>query len=238
MSDDKISREEAQAEIDGLLVAEICRDFGTNFYNVYPEHILARGVGPEQSFIGLAIKRGHLVRRDPAVLAALTEVQALVAAAVMEAAEAVEANFPGTLYASNRTKTLVTIRALITPDAKAALEAHTAREVAKALEGAAALADDYEHRWNATAYDRRQAGKDDNFAYASASASMHIAIAIRALITPDAMAALEAHTAREVAKALEGAVEAVHAADSLELALHGGAAIVDRIRALIPEVKP
>jgi hypothetical protein len=52
------------------------------------------------------------------------------------------------------------------------------------------------------------------------------------------MAALEAHTAREVAKALEGAVEAVHAADSLELALHGGAAIVDRIRALIPEVKP
>jgi hypothetical protein len=57
---DKISREDAQAEINGLLVAEICRDFGINFRDVYPEHILARGVGPEQAFIGLAIKRGHL----------------------------------------------------------------------------------------------------------------------------------------------------------------------------------
>ena len=57
---DKIGLKDAQAEINGLLVAEICRDFGINFRNVYPEHILARGVGPEQAFIGLAIKRGHL----------------------------------------------------------------------------------------------------------------------------------------------------------------------------------
>jgi len=57
---DKISVKDAQAEINGLLVAEICRDFGINFRDVYPEHILARGVGPEQAFIGLAIKRGHL----------------------------------------------------------------------------------------------------------------------------------------------------------------------------------
>jgi hypothetical protein len=78
MSDAKISREDAQAEIGGLLVAEICNDFGINFSKVYPPHILARGVGPEQSFIGLAIKRGHLVVRDPAVLAELPEVKAMV----------------------------------------------------------------------------------------------------------------------------------------------------------------
>lgn len=57
---DRISLKDAQAEINGTLVAEICRDFGINFRDVYPEHILARGVGPEQAFIGLAIKRGHL----------------------------------------------------------------------------------------------------------------------------------------------------------------------------------
>ena len=57
---DKISLKDAQAEINGLLVTEICRDFGINFRGVYPKHILERGVGPEQAFIGLAIKRGHL----------------------------------------------------------------------------------------------------------------------------------------------------------------------------------
>lgn len=51
-------------------------------------------------------------------------------------------------------------------------------------EQAAAVADDYERRWNATAYDRRQNGKDDNFACASASASTHIGIAIRNLKEP------------------------------------------------------
>ena len=60
MSETKISREEAQAEIDGLLVAEILRDFASNFQGVYPDDVLAQGVGPNQSMIGLAIKRGHL----------------------------------------------------------------------------------------------------------------------------------------------------------------------------------
>ena len=57
----RISREDAQSEIDGRLVAEILRDFGINFHGVYPDHVLARGVGPEQSMIGLAIKRGHII---------------------------------------------------------------------------------------------------------------------------------------------------------------------------------
>jgi hypothetical protein len=57
----KISRADAQAEIDGLLVAEIVRDFGVNFHDVYPIDVLALGVGPMQSMIGLAIKRGHLM---------------------------------------------------------------------------------------------------------------------------------------------------------------------------------
>lgn len=57
----RVTREQAQAQIDGLLVAEILMDFGTNFKGVYPDYVLARGVGPEQSMIGLAIKRGHLL---------------------------------------------------------------------------------------------------------------------------------------------------------------------------------
>ena len=84
---DKISLKDAQAEINGLLVAEICRDFYINFRDVYPEHILARGVGPEQAFIGLAIKRGHLAL--PAVqpdVAAIRE-----AAQVLLIAESLEA---------------------------------------------------------------------------------------------------------------------------------------------------
>lgn len=60
MTDAKITIEDAQAEIDGLLVARIIRDFQINFQGVYPEYIFARGVGPEQSMIGLAIKNGHL----------------------------------------------------------------------------------------------------------------------------------------------------------------------------------
>ncbi len=81
---DKISREDAQAEINGLLVAEICRDFGINFLDVYPRHILERGVGPEQAFIGLAIKRGHLalpaVQPDAAAIREAALVKALDAA--------------------------------------------------------------------------------------------------------------------------------------------------------------
>ena len=57
----RISLEDAQSEIDGRMVAEILRDFGINFHGVYPDHVLARGVGPEQSMIGLAIKRGHII---------------------------------------------------------------------------------------------------------------------------------------------------------------------------------
>ena len=82
---DKINIKDAQAEIDGLLVAEICRDFGINFREVYPEHILARGVGPEQAFIGLAIKRGHLAlpvaRADAAAIREAALREALDAAA-------------------------------------------------------------------------------------------------------------------------------------------------------------
>ena len=75
----RITLEEAQAAVDPRLVAEILRDFGTNFDGVYPVGVLARGVGPEQSMIGLAIKRGHLVTRSHA--------DALVAAALREAAK-------------------------------------------------------------------------------------------------------------------------------------------------------
>lgn len=74
----RITLEEAQAAVDPRLVAEILRDFGTNFDGVYPVGVLARGVGPEQSMIGLAIKRGHLVTRSHA--------DAMVAAALREAA--------------------------------------------------------------------------------------------------------------------------------------------------------
>ena len=80
---DKISVKDAQAEINGLLVAEICRDFGINFRDVYPRHILARGVGPEQAFIGLAIKRGHLalpaVQPDAAAIRAAVLREAIAA---------------------------------------------------------------------------------------------------------------------------------------------------------------
>lgn len=80
------------------------------------------------------------------------EVQAMVAAAVMEAAEAcfwTDTGFhdgmsgdwhpisAGDALASAK----ASIRALIKPDAMAALEAHTAREVTKALEEAADLRD-------------------------------------------------------------------------------------------------
>lgn len=77
----RITREEAQAAVDPMLIAEILRDFGTNFDGIYPVDVLARGVGPEQSMIGLAIKRGHLITTS--------EAEAMVAAALREAAELV-----------------------------------------------------------------------------------------------------------------------------------------------------
>ncbi len=54
--------EDAQSYIDGLEIAEMGIQFAMEFRDVYPrgviEHMLA--VGPMQSFIGLAIKNGHL----------------------------------------------------------------------------------------------------------------------------------------------------------------------------------
>ncbi len=101
-----------------------------------------------------------LVRRDPAVLADLPEVQAAVAAAVMEAADGLVNSFlhmqavyakeiaaitpydplqafyekEGVWSAIGDAK--AAIRALIKPDAMAALTAYSDREVAKALERA------------------------------------------------------------------------------------------------------
>jgi len=83
----RITREEAQAAVDPMLVAEILRDFGANFDKVYPVGVLARGVGPEQSMIGLAIKRGHLVTRS--------EAEAMVAAALRGAADLADTTFSG-----------------------------------------------------------------------------------------------------------------------------------------------
>lgn len=84
------------------------------------------------------------VRRDPAVLLDLPEVQAAVAAAVMEAAE--------TAYQwhndDDAQELREAIRALITPDAMSALEAYRDREVAKALaDGIERLADQEHRQW-------------------------------------------------------------------------------------------
>ncbi len=85
-----------------------------------------------------AVALGDLVRRDPAVLAALPEVQAMVAAAVEQAAREIDCEGcrgncvdPANCHAEDAR----IIRLITSTDAKAALEAHTAREVAKALEG-------------------------------------------------------------------------------------------------------
>lgn len=77
MSDASVTVQEAQAEIDGTKVAEILRDFQHNFRGVYPDYVLARGVGPEQAMIGLAIKRGHLftIARTDTIPAALIEAE-------------------------------------------------------------------------------------------------------------------------------------------------------------------
>lgn len=49
------------------------------------------------------------------------------------------------------------------------------------IEAAAKVADEADAYWNAVAYDRRQSGRDDNFACASASSATRISTAIRAL---------------------------------------------------------
>ena len=62
----------------------------------------------------------------------------------------------------------------------AAIAAARAEGVREGMLKAAEIADAHEKRWNDTAYDRRQNGRDDNFACACASASTHIGIEIRA----------------------------------------------------------
>ena len=52
---------------------------------------------------------------------------------------------------------------------------------ADALERAARIADAEDIKWNAIAYDHRQAGRDDNSACNRASGAAHIATAIRAM---------------------------------------------------------
>jgi hypothetical protein len=56
----KVTIEEAQSHIDGLKVAEIIRDAQVEFRDEYPDHVLALGVGPIQTMLGLAIKNGHI----------------------------------------------------------------------------------------------------------------------------------------------------------------------------------
>jgi len=87
---ERVTREEAQAEIPGIVVAEIIMDFVNNFRDVYPTDLLARGVGPEQSMIGLAIKRGHLVRADLSAAREAAARRELIDAASQWAAETFE----------------------------------------------------------------------------------------------------------------------------------------------------
>jgi len=81
------------------------------------------------------------VRNTPDALVKSTEVQALIAAAVMEAADQVRCGCNGVTGCIDTANCAIedvdAIMGLITPDAMAALEAYRAREVAKALEGAA-----------------------------------------------------------------------------------------------------
>lgn len=58
-----VTRKDAHAAIDGLLVAKIIQDFWREFRDVYPHDVMASNlcaVGPLQSMIGLAILRGRL----------------------------------------------------------------------------------------------------------------------------------------------------------------------------------
>lgn len=62
-------------------------------------------------------------------------------------------------------------------------EAYTRDDIAwnEALEAAVREADEKENYWNTVAYDKRQAGMDDSFACASASAYAHMGQALRAM---------------------------------------------------------
>lgn len=81
---DKIA--DAQSHIDGLEVAEMGVQYAMEFRGIYPEHILGNmlAVGPMQSYVGLAIKNGHLVPADE--VAELREQLATARAALQEIA--------------------------------------------------------------------------------------------------------------------------------------------------------
>lgn len=116
MSDASVTVQEAQAEIDGTKVAEILRDFQHNFRGVYPDYVLARGVGPEQAMIGLAIKRGHLLT------IALSD--ARVGAALLEAAGIAT----DVVYGRTQMDDAPELIAALAPDATAALETVTSHD--------------------------------------------------------------------------------------------------------------
>lgn len=94
-----------------------------------------------------AVASGDLVRNTPDALVKSTEVKALVAAAVVEAAYKVE-EFEHIAEEQNwcdgarqATRISICLLALIRPDSMAALEAYRDREVAKALKAAADACD-------------------------------------------------------------------------------------------------
>ena len=63
----KVTREEAQREIDGLSISGMIMDFHTEFREEYDTHVHVSSmcsVGPLQSMIGLAIKNGYLKLGD------------------------------------------------------------------------------------------------------------------------------------------------------------------------------
>jgi len=56
-------REDAQAQIDGRLVARMVMEFHAEFRGIYGNDVMTSSlcaVGPLQSMIGLAIKNGRL----------------------------------------------------------------------------------------------------------------------------------------------------------------------------------
>lgn len=58
----KVTIEEAQEHIPGVEVAKIIREFQTEFRGAYPDEVLAMGIGPVQTFLGLAIRNQRLAR--------------------------------------------------------------------------------------------------------------------------------------------------------------------------------
>ena len=59
---ERIDRETAQAQIEGLLVSRMLLDFFLEFRDTYGRDVLPPGVGPMQSFLGWAMIRGYISR--------------------------------------------------------------------------------------------------------------------------------------------------------------------------------